>query len=112
MITTVADPPAGPVRSGSSNPIARYLRWLHLQWPAGTVERLPEVRPDYSTGVAGLYVVGDLTGVPLLKFSSDSGARAVQTIVADPAFQNRPAEDGTLDLVIVGAGVAGMAAAL
>ena len=60
----------------------------------------------------GLYVVGDLTGVPLLKFSSDSGARAVQTIVADPAFKNRPAEDGTLDLVIVGAGVAGMAAAL
>jgi thioredoxin reductase/ferredoxin len=112
MSTTVADPPAGPGRPGSSNPIARYLRWLHLQWPAGTVERLPEVRPDYSTGVAGLYVVGDLTGVPLLKFSSDSGARAVQTIVADPAFQNRPAEDGTLDLVIVGAGVAGMAAAL
>ena len=97
---------------GSSNPVARYLRWLHLQWPAGTVERLPEVQADGSTGVAGLYVVGDLTGVPLLKFSSDSGARAVQTIVADPAFKNRPAEDGTLDLVIVGAGVAGMAAAL
>jgi thioredoxin reductase/Fe-S-cluster-containing hydrogenase component 2 len=93
-------------------PIRRYLDWLHLRWPAGTVEPLPEVRPDGSTAVPGLYVVGDLTGVPLLKLASDSGARAVQTIVAEPAFRSRPAEDGTLDLVIVGGGVAGMAAAL
>ena len=95
-----------------TNPLARYVRWLHLQWPAGTVEKMPEVQPDGSTGVPGLYVVGDLTGVPLLKFSSDSGARAVQTIVADPSFERRGPESGTLDLVIVGAGVSGMAAAL
>jgi len=89
------------MRPVSTNPLARYLRWLHLAWPAGVVEKLPEVRPDGSTAVPGLYVVGDLTGVPLLKFSSDSGARAVQTIVADASFRGRPAEDGTLDLVIV-----------
>jgi NosR/NirI family nitrous oxide reductase transcriptional regulator len=96
----------------SANPVARYLDWLHLRWPAGTVEKLPEVRSDGATAVPGLYVVGDLTGVPLLKFASDSGARAVQTIVADPAYRSRPGDEGTLDLVIVGAGVAGMAAAL
>ena len=97
---------------GVQSPLRRYVRWLHLQWPAGTVEKLPEARPDGSTGVSGLYVVGDLTGVPLLKFSSDSGARAVQTIAADPAFDKRSQQDGVLDLVIVGAGVSGMAAAL
>jgi NosR/NirI family nitrous oxide reductase transcriptional regulator len=96
----------------SHNPVARYLDWLHLRWPAGTVEKLPEVRPDGSTAVPGLYVVGDLTGVPLLKFAADSGARAVRTIVADPAFRSRSAGQDTLDLVIVGAGVSGMAAAL
>jgi NosR/NirI family nitrous oxide reductase transcriptional regulator len=96
----------------SANPVARYLDWLHLRWPAGTVEKLPDVRPDGATAVTGLYIVGDLTGVPLLKFAADSGARAVQTITADPAFRSRPGEEGTLDLVIVGAGVAGMAAAL
>jgi thioredoxin reductase/Fe-S-cluster-containing hydrogenase component 2 len=95
-----------------TNPLARYVRWLHTQWPAGTVEKMPEVRPDGSTGVPGLYVVGDLTGVPLLKFSSDSGARAVQGIVADPSFEKRSPESDVLDLVIVGAGVSGMAAAL
>ena len=71
MSTSVAADPPGAERSGGSNPIARYLRWLHLQWPAGTVERLPDVREDGSTRVPGLYVVGDLTGIPLLKFSSD-----------------------------------------
>jgi thioredoxin reductase/polyferredoxin len=96
----------------SRHPVVRYLDWLHLRWPAGTVEKLPEVHTDGSTRVPGLYVVGDLTGIPLLKLASDSGARAVQAIAADPAFASRPAVDATLDLVIVGAGVAGMAAAL
>jgi NosR/NirI family nitrous oxide reductase transcriptional regulator len=64
-----------------------YARWLHTMWPAGTVEKLPLVNPDGSTNVPGLYIVGDLTGIPLLKFSADTGARAVMTIAADPAFQ-------------------------
>ena len=65
----------------------------------------------------GLYVVGDLTGIPLLKFSSDTGARAVRTIVADPTFQKLRDESASngravVDLVVIGAGVSGMAAAL
>jgi len=87
-------------------------------WPAGTVEKLPVVQPDGSTNVPGLYVVGDLTGIPLLKFSADTGARAVRTIVAERGTSNQrqgESEDATrapLDLVIIGAGVSGMAAAL
>ena len=67
--------------------LGRYARWLHTQWPAGTVEKLPAVNPDGSTRVPGLYVAGDLTGIPLLKFAADTGARAVQTIAGDPAFR-------------------------
>ncbi|MCA8956357.1 MAG: NAD(P)-binding domain-containing protein [Planctomycetes bacterium] len=91
-----------------------YTRWLHTRWPAGRVEKLPEVQPNGTTNVAGLYVTGDLTGIPLLKFAADSGARAVQHIVADRAFAKERAQksDGVLDLLIVGAGVSGMAAAL
>ncbi len=98
--------------STSTRPLARYAHWLHTRWPAGTVERLPVVRADGSTGVPGLYVVGDLTGVPLLKLAADGGARAVRALLADPAFARRTPRDGVLDLVIVGAGVSGMAAAL
>lgn len=95
--------------------ISRYTKWLHTQWPAGVVEKLPEVNSDYSTNIPGLYVVGDLTGIPLLKFSSDSGARAVESIRMDKAFLSQRAKNKSeeiLDLVIVGAGVSGMAAAL
>lgn len=93
----------------------KYMMWLHTQWPAGVVEKLPQVNPDGSTNVAGLYITGDLTGIPLLKFSSDGGARAVQTIVRDNEFQKLWADRSNpeaLDLVIIGAGVSGMAAAL
>ncbi len=98
--------------STTPGPLARYARWLHTRWPAGTVEKLPVVRPDGATDVPGLYVVGDLTGVPLLKLAADGGARAVQALLADPAFARRAPREGVLDLVIVGAGVSGMAAAL
>ncbi len=95
--------------------IRNYTKWLHTQWPAGIVEKLPDVKEDYSTNVPGLYIVGDLTGIPLLKFSSDSGARAVMNILSDPKFKRvDPSNDDpeVLDLVIIGAGVSGMAAAL
>ena len=68
-----------------------------------------------STGKAmspGLYIVGDLTGIPLLKFSADTGARAVQHIIADEAFQRSKGQEDVLDLAIIGAGVSGMSAAL
>ena len=56
------------------NAISRYANWLHTRWPAGTLEKLPAVKPDGSTNIRGVYIVGDLTGVPLLKFAADSGA--------------------------------------
>src|SRR5689334_16858813 len=90
--------------------LSRYIRWLHTQWPAGQVEKLPEIDEQGRTNVPGVYVVGDLQGIPLLKFSLDSGTRAVQRIAAAPA--PRSSDPAILDLVIIGAGVAGMAAAV
>jgi NosR/NirI family transcriptional regulator, nitrous oxide reductase regulator len=99
------------------NLVTRYMHWLHTRWPAGHVEKLPAVNPDGSTAVPGLYVVGDITGIPLLKFSSDTGARAVRTILADASFQKRDTlaeRDGkkVLDLIVIGAGVSGVAATI
>ncbi len=95
------------------NSLTRYARWLHLGWPAGRVERLPVVGTDGRTNVPGLFIAGDLAGVPLLKFALDSGVRSVRAIARDFKRVSGPAAaDAPLDLVIVGAGVAGMAAAL
>jgi len=93
--------------------IRGYTHWLHTRWPAGTVEKLPEIREDGTTAVVGVRIVGDLTGVPLLKFSSDSGAKAVKAILAEPGFAaGRDAAGDTLDVAIVGGGVSGVAAAI
>ncbi len=93
-------------------PLARYAHWLHLQWPAGDVEQLPRVDEYFQTNVDGVYVVGDLAGVPLLKFSVDGGVKAVRHL----ASHGRAAEGGApgdepYDVVILGAGTSGMAAA-
>lgn len=93
------------------NPIRRYLHWLHGQWPAGSVEPLPECDEDGRTHVPGLYIVGDLRGIPLLKFAADSGARAIQAIRTDPAFKTARSDDA-VDVAILGGGVSGAAAAL
>mgnify|MGYP002624009615 CR=1 FL=1 len=90
--------------------LSRYTRWLHTQWPAGQVEKLPEVDDAGRTNVPGLYVVGDLTGIPLLKFALDSGARVIDAIADELGSK---AGSGELpDVIIVGGGVSGMAAAL
>ena len=98
--------------------LREYADWLHLQWPAGEVERLPRVDDQFRTNVDGVYVVGDLAGVPLLKFSVDGGVRAVRDIVERTGANGATGGDGAppddqtpYDVVILGAGAAGMAAA-
>ena len=90
------------------NPIARYTHWLHTQWPAGKPEVLPVVDADGGTNVPGLYVVGDLSGVPLLKLSVNGGVRVVRRIREELGGAS---EEGVLDVAIVGGGTAGFAAA-
>jgi hypothetical protein len=65
------------------HPIKRYTHWLHTQWPAGTVEKLPESGEFGVTNIPGVRIAGDLTGIPLLKFSSKTGAEAVRAILAE-----------------------------
>jgi len=88
--------------------LKNYTRWLHTRWPSGRVEKLPVAGEDGSTNVPGLYIAGDLRGIPLLKFAADSGARVMRTIAA-----GLTGRDGDVtDVAIVGGGVAGMAAAM
>ena len=97
------------------HPIKRYTHWLHTQWPAGTVEKLPESGELGVTNIPGVRVVGDLTGIPLLKFSSKTGAEAVRAVLAE--FRKDEGgrmkdESDVLDLAIIGGGVAGVSAAI
>lgn len=94
--------------------ISRYYNWLHGKWPAGLVEKLPVVGEQGTTNVNGIRIVGDLSGIPLLKFSSETGVQAIRGILAEPDFQKdkagRDLED--YDVAIIGAGVSGISAAM
>jgi thioredoxin reductase/ferredoxin len=92
--------------------LSRYIRWLHTRWPAGHVEALPLSDEEGRTNVRGLWVVGDLRGLPLLKYSAQTGAQAARAVAADPALRGDRGDASAVDVAIIGGGVAGMAAAL
>src|SRR6476660_2651754 len=99
------------------NPLKSYTHWLHTRWPAGVVEKLPESGELGVTNLAGVRIVGDLTGIPLLKFSSKTGSEAVRAILAEPDFAKdeggrKKDETCVLDLAIIGGGVSGVSAAI
>lgn len=95
------------------NPIKCYTRWLHTRWPAGVVEKLPESGEHGVTNIPGVRIVGDLTGIPLLKFSSKTGAEAVRAILGERDFQNLTSgSNEVIDLAIIGGGVSGVSAAI
>jgi NosR/NirI family transcriptional regulator, nitrous oxide reductase regulator len=92
-----------------------YFKWLQQDNPVGTVERFPELSAGLETSVPGIYCIGDLTGVPLIKLAAESGHRIVDLLRKDARFQSQRTSNTDpeiLDLVICGAGPAGVAAGL
>ncbi|EMY79311.1 pyridine nucleotide-disulfide oxidoreductase [Leptospira weilii serovar Ranarum str. ICFT] len=95
--------------------ISRYFSWLHNNTPEGKVEIYPEVSESYESSIPGIRVIGDLTGLPLLKFAVKSGAEVVRTIGEKTRKENRTAfvkETAVYDILIVGAGPAGISAGI
>ncbi len=75
----------------------------------GTARRgvdIPQVTPDFETNVPGIFIAGELGGMGLIRNAIKQGTQAVKTIAA------RPKRSTDLDLLIVGAGPAGIAASL
>lgn len=76
---------------------------------------LPHVGPDFQTNVPGLYVAGELGGMGLIRNAIEQGRQAVEAAAKRLRAQDK-ARGADLrrdaDLVIVGAGPAGLAAGL
>jgi thioredoxin reductase len=74
-----------------------------------SIEERPRVDAELeSVDAPGVFLAGDLTGLPLIKNAIAQGARAVSRIAKLP----RNASASGVDVVIVGAGPAGLSAAL
>lgn len=89
-----------------------YFDWLQRDNPTGKPDQLPELTRDFETSVPGLYCIGDLTGIPLIKLAAESGYKFIQRLVQDSSFVSRYMEDGAYDLIIIGAGPSGVSASL
>lgn len=75
----------------------------------GTEKRgidIPQVKPTFETNVSGIYIAGELGGMGLIRKGVDQGARAIGSIRKHKGSANE------LDVVIVGAGPAGISASL
>ena len=75
----------------------------------GTEKRgmdIPQVDPAFETNVKGIFIAGELGGMGLIRKSASQGAQAMDSIVKLKGSAN------DYDVVIVGAGPAGMGAAL
>ena len=95
--------------------LSRYFDWLQKGAPKGEVEKYPQLDKNGQSSLKGLYVVGDLTGIPLLKLAADSGAEKVRFLDYDSEFSSVKGigkEQGVLDIAIVGGGPAGISAAI
>ncbi len=73
---------------------------------------IPDVSPQYESSVSGIYMAGELAGMGLIRNAVEQATQAVGFIAAARAKDNKPAPDDGLDLLIVGAGPAGIAASL
>lgn len=69
---------------------------------------LPHVNETFETNMRGIYIAGELGGMGLIKNSVEQGQQAIENI----AKAHKAKTANTLDVVIVGAGPAGIAAAL
>ena len=82
----------------------------------GTATRgveIPNVKPNFETNVAGLYIAGELGGMGLIRNAMTQGRQAVDGIARELRGGGAGARGGdVLDLFIVGAGPSGLAAAL
>jgi len=95
------------------NAVSKYFNWLQKDNPRSIVESYPEIDEQKETSVQGVYIVGDLTGIPLLKLASDGGAKIVKQLFSDQKTTlEKEKNSDVYDLVIVGAGPAGISAAI
>jgi thioredoxin reductase (NADPH) len=72
-------------------------------------EDIPQVDNYYESNVPGIFIVGELGGISLIRNAIDHGTKAVTKIAGKP---ERSKDPDIKDIVIVGAGPAGLTAAL
>lgn len=83
-----------------------------IQLVFGTAKRgveLPRIKQNFETNVPGLFIVGELGGMGLIRNGFEQGRQCIEAITRE---RRRGSNGGMLDLVVVGCGPAGLSASL
>jgi thioredoxin reductase (NADPH) len=72
---------------------------------------IPTLKPNFESNVAGIFIAGELGGMGLIRNAVEQGAQAANEI-SKFVRQVKSAPQDMLDVVVVGAGPAGIAASL
>jgi thioredoxin reductase/ferredoxin len=83
---------------------------LFYKGPDVEILSAPEIDSRYESSARGIHIIGDLSGIPLLKNAVNMGQDFVEKI--GPSLRQSELEEGEVHLLIVGGGGAGLAAAL
>src|SRR5215470_17752476 len=78
----------------------------------GMAADMPQLTPEFETTVGNMFIVGELGGLALIKNAVNQGRDCVDTIAARFKDNPIPATPGVYDILIVGAGPAGISASL
>ncbi len=77
----------------------------------GTAKRgvdIPILTPEFESNIPGIFIAGELGGMGLIRNATNQGRQAIDAIIKRPGIGQGPA----LDVVIVGAGPAGISSSL
>jgi thioredoxin reductase/polyferredoxin len=102
---------------------AGLRRWLESVLVSGSGDlRRPQIGKGNESSVKGLHIIGDLAGAPVIKLAMAQGVEVVDYLASLPEMKSGAKSAGAtstqsdstapLDLLIVGAGAAGLNAAL
>jgi NosR/NirI family transcriptional regulator, nitrous oxide reductase regulator len=80
-----------------------------LESPNSSTQR-PVLRANFESNVPGLYIIGDLAGAPVVKLAMEQGSDVAEHIAS--TLPDKSEDPNIYDLVVIGAGAAGLNAAL
>src|SRR5215471_17743271 len=73
---------------------------------------MPQLTPEFETTVRNMFIVGELGGLALIKNAVNQGRDCVDTIATRLKSRPAPPVPGVYDVLIIGAGPAGISASL